>query len=126
MACLYYAILRKETTRSRLRRTWQAVPAQQLKFPVAIVCPICEYASWLLASLTSLEPYYKWTRPIQDIIATVPEPEAECSAKGILRRNLPHNERTYQETDQARMTAQVDLQAVKNQCRSFRRLIHAV
>jgi len=95
----------------------------KLPFPVVIVCAVCEYESWFLASMQSISPHYTWTESVKN----VEEAELECNAKGWLKRRMPKDARTYQETrDQVTMTTLIDMLDVYEHCRSFRRMVHAV
>ena len=84
--------------------------------PVAIVCAVREFESWILASFYS----------VSEGSATFEgDPDAVGGVKEILRELLPG--RRYKETsDQARLASRIDLDLAAANSRSFRRLCHAV
>lgn len=82
--------------------------------PSCLVFAKCEYEAWFLASAETLE---------NDVLPYPDDPEGVRGAKGALERHLqlefPYDERT----DQPRYSSRVDLTAIYNRSRSFRKLV---
>jgi len=81
--------------------------------PIAVVFAVREYEAWFLAAANSL-----WGRPYQD------NPESIRDAKGELRRLFLEDYAPT--TDQASLSARMDVREAEKNSRSFRRLVHAV
>lgn len=99
-----------------------ATRAKELKlpFPVVVVCAVCEYESWFLASLETIIHRLKAEARFDG------DPEQKCNAKEWLTAHMPEG-RIYKETlDQVKMTNDLNIHLVKQNIRSFRRLCNAV
>ena len=84
--------------------------------PIAVVCAVQEYESWLLASLESV---------VDDASDFAGDPDAVANPKGRIRQAMPDGR--YRETaHQAGLTSRIDLEAAFANSRSFRRLCHAL
>lgn len=93
----------------------------QLSFPVVVVCANCEYESWFIASLHTINKGYLREETVYES-----DPEQECGAKGWLSRHRPEG-LAYKETlDQVRLTTLLDIPHTIEHSRSFRRMAHAV
>lgn len=85
---------------------------------IEVVLPCREYESWFLAALGSLLP----AAPGLEGASAPPNAEAIRGAKERLRLHM-----SYRPTaDQARLTARMDLDAVRSRSRSFSKLWRAV
>jgi hypothetical protein len=94
-----------------------------LPFPIAIVVAVCEYESWFLANLETIAPKY-FEKP--ETITYEGNPEAECSAKGWLARQMPNDFPYSPSIHQDKMSQLIDLDKTYVICRSFKRLVDAV
>jgi hypothetical protein len=84
---------------------------EPLPFSVVVVCAKCEYESWFLASLETIQPGRAYQQ----------DPELRRDAKGWLKKEFG-----YRPTrDQARLTRDLDVDLALERSRSFRRLHHA-
>ena len=94
---------------------------------VAIVCAKCEYETWFLASLETIAGYNLGGRPGLPAGSQYEDNVEELrNVKGWLTQRMPDG-RAYKETsDQASMTARIDIRLAQSHSRSFRRLCHAL
>ena len=93
-----------------------------LQIPVVIVCAVCEYESWFLASIDKIAGKYD----IPEGTTFPGNPEDKCGAKEWLTSQM-QGSNIYKETiHQAKMTHDLDLQYLSENIRSFQRMIHAV
>ncbi len=93
-----------------------------LPFPVALVCACCEYESWFLGSIHSLEG----KNYLNASISFEGNPEEKCNAKEWINDNIKEGF-SYRETrDQVKMTALLDIHHLIENVRSFRRMVHAI
>jgi len=99
----------------------------RLDVPVAIVVAKCNYEAWFLGSLASIAGQPLGDRPgVRGDANYEGDPEAATGTKGRLTNMMPKG-RAYKETqDQLAMTRLMDLDLVRERCRSFRRLEKAV
>ncbi|HEY2587647.1 MAG TPA: DUF4276 family protein [Tepidisphaeraceae bacterium] len=95
-------------------------------FSLAVVFAMKEFEAWLLAGVESLRGTSlaagRGTVP-QTAVKPDYDVENKRDAKGALRKLVPGYD---QSLDQAVLTAELDLQAVAQRCRSFRRLQSAI
>jgi hypothetical protein len=94
----------------------------RLQVPVVIVCAVCEYESWFLASMHTIAGKYD----IDPSASFSGNAEETCSAKSWITSQMPPG-RIYKETiHQVKMTFDLDLDHLSANVRSFQRLLHAV
>lgn len=93
-----------------------------LQIPLAIVCAVCEYESWFLASMHTIAGKYD----IHPDAKFPGNPEEKCNAKKWIQDQMP-KDKNYKETiHQVAMTFDLDLDHLSANVRSFQRLLHAV
>jgi len=98
-----------------------------INVPIAIVCAVREYEAWFLASLDSIRGI-----PIRGSFAFKEDAvydgdlEALSGVKEWISHQLPPGRAYKETTDQASMTALIDIPLAISNSRSFRRLCHAV
>lgn len=96
-----------------LQRARACVPHR----PISVVLANREYEAWFIAAAESLHG----CRGFNYDPANAPEPESPRNAKGWVKEHMTSG--AYGETtDQAALTARMDLQRVFDQSRSFRKL----
>jgi hypothetical protein len=98
---------------------WARVAA--IPIPCEVVMAAREYEAWFLASINSL----RGERGIAHDARVDPTPEAHRDAKGLLRQKMLAGRFYVERTDQVALTSHLDLPAVYNSCRSFRRMVKA-
>ena len=105
----------------------ERIRALGLSKPVAIACATQEYEGWFLASLESIRGRPIKGRPgLSEAAHCDGSTETVADAKALLTRFMPSGRAYKETTDQAPLTAYLDLSLVYERSRSFRRLCHAV
>lgn len=95
-----------------------------LPFPVAIVCAVCEYEAWFLASLETIAGQLNTNLPME--VRYDGNPETVRGVKEWLTRQMEGGF-VYKETQhQATMSSLLDPLLARSKSRSFRRLEHAL
>ncbi|MCI0379367.1 MAG: DUF4276 family protein [Gemmataceae bacterium] len=93
--------------------------AAAARIPCAVVMAFREYEAWFLASIESLRD----KRGIRRDAVSHPNPEQPKGAKAELEMRMVEN-RSYHETaDQPALSAQFDMRAAYQKCRSFKHLV---
>lgn len=92
--------------------------------PIPTLVCVCvkEYEAWLLGAKVSLRGH-QGIRP--DAVAPA-YPETIRNAKGELQANMVSGRKYLETTDQAKLTAAMDLEAARAACPSFNRFVDAV
>lgn len=95
--------------------------------PISIVCAVREFETWILPSLESIRG-----KPIRGSVAFNQSAtfegdlESLSGVKEWIGQQLPLGRAYKETTDQASMTALIDISLALSNSRSFRRLCHAV
>lgn len=89
--------------------------------PCEVVMAHREYEAWFLAAIESI----RGIRRIRQDACSEITPEAIRGAKERLETKMLHDATYSETTDQAALTARVDLHAVYASCRSFRKFVKA-
>ena len=98
-----------------------------LHLPVAIVVVVQAYEAWFLASIETIRGRrVKGEAFLPDDIEPPPEPETIRSPKGWLKERLVPGRGYKEKDDMPPLTDLLDCAQVRQSCRSFRRLDHAI
>ena len=98
-----------------------------LNLPVAIVVVVQAYEAWFLASIETIRGQPIKRLPFfPDDVEPPPEPEAIRSPKGWLKDRLVDDRFYKEKEDMPPLTDLLDCAQVRQSCRSFRRLDHAI
>ena len=98
-----------------------------LRLPVAIVVVVQAYEAWFLASIETIRGRrVKGEAFLPDDVEPPPEPEAIRSPKGWLKGRLVASRGYVEPRDMPPLTTLLDCARVRQCCRSFRRLDHAI
>lgn len=93
-----------------------------LNIPIAVVCAKSEYETWFLASLETV----KSKLGLPESVAFRGSMENRRGVKEWLTQRMPAGRAYKETTDQASLSAAIDLDLAYRRSRSFRRLCHAV
>ena len=98
-----------------------------LNLPVAIVVVVRAYEAWFLASIETIRGRrVKGEAFLPDDVEPPPEPETIRSPKGWLKERLVPGRGYKEKDDMPPLTDLLDCAQVRQSCRSFRRLDHAI
>lgn len=94
--------------------------------PIVVVCAVREYEAWFLASLDSIKRDSRGRLEFQHDVAFEGDIEEIRGVKEWITQQLPPGRAYKETTDQASMSAMIDIPLALSNSRSFRRLCHAV
>ena len=103
------------------------VQVMNLGVPVVIVCPKPEFEAWFIGSLAG--SYAASIREYLELLPTIAVPsnvEMLGDAKGWISRQMPEGKMYKPTRHQAKLAARICVNEASLNCRSFRRLRHAV
>jgi hypothetical protein len=98
-------------------RPWMVEAARRI--PSELIVIPREYEGWFISAMESL----RGVRSIRPDAISSGEPERVRDAKGVITDWMEGSTAYHESADQAALTQKVDLQAVRQKCGAFRRLI---